>query len=91
MLSGDMELSSVLMMSVAAIGGFIGGTFLTRGFWLQVYKIHNDTIVEQYTYLLKKFGITKGNNGVWKMTNTEGVWVRKQERHSGEDGSERKG
>ena len=65
------------MLLIGLIIGFISGTFGTRFFWLETYKIYTDAIHSQYSWLLRKFGITQDEKGNWEMKNAEGRWIKK--------------
>ena len=57
--------SSGLFLLIGIIGGFIGGTLVTRNYWISTYRIYTEEIVKQYSSLLNKFGIYKNDDGLW--------------------------
>jgi len=61
---------------LALIGGFVGGTFLSRGYWILVYRRYSQEMNNQYMLLLNKFGLKRNSNGVWEMHNEDGTWIK---------------
>lgn len=66
----------VALILLAMIGGFIGGTMLSRSYWHLVYRRYTQEMTAQYTFLLNKFGLRKNSNGVWEMSNEDGTWTK---------------
>jgi len=61
---------------LALIGGFVGGTILSRSYWILVYRRYTNEVKAQYVHLLKKFGLKQNSNGVWEMHNEDGTWIK---------------
>lgn len=73
----ELTTSHLLLMLLCAFGGVIGGTFLSRYYWIGVYRIFVDEMHAQYIKILKEFGIRKTIFGVWEMHNRDEVWIKK--------------
>lgn len=64
------------LILLAMIGGFIGGTLLSRSYWQLVYRRYTNEMTKQYVFLLNKFGLRKNSSGVWEMSDENGTWFR---------------
>lgn len=73
-----MDLFTGLITLMAAFAGFVGGTLMSRVYWLHVYKVYTERVQTQYKNILFEFGIKKNAKGNWEMNNREGFWSKKE-------------
>jgi hypothetical protein len=67
-----------LYVVLGIFGGFLGGTLVTRNYWMQLYAIYTKEMRAQYVKILKNFGIEQNCQGSWEMCEKDETWIKKE-------------